>query len=166
MSKKSWLKTLFILAAWYVAWTTVSSLFSTKKGRELQKDLKKAYEEKADPTGILLDNFVELHKNMFENIKKKATSDDAKKFFKDKKTQVFKLLDKYKAEWEKMLDELKVKWKDYTSNAWEKLETFFKEKKEDLVDYLEWLKLDKDDIQDYKDKLNSIYEDLKAKIKK
>ena len=113
-----------------------------------------------------MDNFVELHKNMFDNIKKKATSDEAKKYFKNKKSQVFKMLDNYKSEWEKLLEELTVKGKDYAWTAWEKLEDFFVQKKEDLVDYLEWLKLDQQDIDDYKDKLNSIYEDLKSKIKK
>lgn len=165
-SKMSTFKKLFFLTAWYIAWSTISSLYSSKKGRELQKDLKKAYEEKKDPTKILMDNFVEMHKNMFNDIKDKASSEEAKEYFKNKKEDVFKIIDKYKKEWEKMLAELKVKWKDYIEVVAEELEKFYDEKKVELDKSLKNFNLEQEDIDTYKEKLASVYKDLKSKLKK
>lgn len=165
-NKMSIFKKIFFLAAWYVAWSTISSLYSSKKGRELQRDLKKAYETKQDPTKILMDNFVEMHKNMFTDIKTKATSEDTKAYFKTKKDEVFKIVDNYKKEWEKMIDELKVKWKDYIDSVAVELEKFYKDKKVEIEKSLKELKVDEEDSVSIKEKLNSVYEDFKAKLKK
>lgn len=160
------MKKLFYLAMWYLAWNAVSSLYWSKKWKELKKDLKKASENgKHDPKMVLLENFIETHKNFLNDLKDMVDTEENRKYFTDKKDEVFDLIERYKDDSEMMIDELKGKWKKYISEVWVKLEEFYKEKKKEWEEYLSsmWAK---EDLVQFKDKLSQVYEDLKTKLKK
>lgn len=160
------MKKLFYLAMWYLAWSAVSSLYSDKKWKELKKDIKKASENgKHDPKMVLLENFIETHKNFFNDLKDIVDTKENRQYLKDKKEEVLDLIDRYKDDSEMMIDQLKWKWKKYISEVSEKLEEFYKEKKKEWEEYLSSI-WSKEDVTTFKEKLWLVYEDLKAKLKK
>lgn len=160
------MKKLFYLAMWYLAWSAVSSLYSDKKWKDLKKDIKKASENgKHDPKMVLLENFIETHKNFFNDLKDIVDTKENRQYLKDKKEEVLDLIDRYKDDSEMMIDQLKWKWKKYMSEVSEKLEEFYKEKKKEWEEYLSSI-WSKEDVTTFKEKLWLVYEDLKTKLKK
>ena len=159
------MKKLFYLAMGYLAWNAVSSLYWTKKWVQLKKDMKKATNDKHDPKMVLLENFVETHKNSFTDLKDMLESEENKKFFEDKKDDILWLIERYKEDSEWMILELKWKWKKYIQEVSLKLEEFYKEKKKEGEEYLTstWAK---EELWYFKERLGQVYEELKAKIKK
>lgn len=159
------MKKLFYLAMGYLAWNAVSSLYWTKKWKELKKDMKKASTSKHDPKMVLLENFIETHKNFFTDLKDMVESEESKQFFEDKKDDILWLIERYREDSEWMIEELKWKWKKYIGEVSLKLEEFYKEKKREWEEYLTsaWAK---EELWHFKEKLGQVYEELKAKIKK
>jgi hypothetical protein len=43
--------------------------------------MKNASNEKTNPKMVLIDNFIETHKNFFSDLKEKLESEESKKFF-------------------------------------------------------------------------------------
>lgn len=159
------MKKLLYLVAWYLAWNAVSSMYWNKKGKDIKKDMKKATENKEDPVKVLLNNFMETHKNFFSDLKEKLESDEAKQFFNEKKEEVYTLIERYRTDSEWLIEEIKGKWKEYTKLASEKLEEFYKEKKLEWETFLAWI-WKEEEIAKFKEKLSQVYFDLKEKIKK
>lgn len=159
------MKKLFYLAMGYLAWNTISSLYWTKKWKELKKDMKKALISKHDPKMVLLENFIETHKNFFTDLKDLVGSEESKQYFEDKKNDILWLIERYREDSEWMILELKWKWKKYIEEVSLKLEEFYKEKKREWEEYLSstWAK---EELGHFKEKLGQVYEELKAKIKK
>lgn len=159
------MKKLFYIAMWYLAWSAVSSLYSSKKWKDLKKDMKKASQEKDDPKMVLFDNFVETHKNFFSDLKEMVDTEENRKYFKEKKEEVYDLIERYKNDSEWMIKELKWKGKNYIDEVSVKLEEFYKEKKKEWEEYLSstWTK---EEMVQFKEKLWQVYEDLKSKLKK
>gem|GEM_PF-6734704 len=58
----------------------------------------KAKEKQEDPIKVLLDNFMETHKNFFTDLKEKLESEEAKQFFNEKKEEVYTLIDRYRTD--------------------------------------------------------------------
>ncbi|NDK08779.1 hypothetical protein EOM39_06085 [Candidatus Gracilibacteria bacterium] len=160
------MKKLFYLAMGYLAGSAVFSLYSDKKGKDLKKDIKKASENgKHDPKMVLLENFIETHKNFFNDLKDIVDTKENRQYLKDKKEEVLDLIDRYKDDSEMMIDQLKGKGKKYMSEVSEKLEEFYKEKKKEGEEYLSSIG-SKEDVTTFKEKLGLVYEDLKTKLKK
>lgn len=159
------MKKLFYLAMGYIAWNAVSSLYWNKKWKELKKDMKKASNDKHDPKMVLIENFIETHKNFFNDLKEMVESEENRQYFKDKKEEVLDLIERYKEDSEWMIDELKWKWKKYIEEVSVKLEEFYKEKKKEWEAYLTsaWAK---EELGHFKEKLGEVYEELKSKLKK
>ncbi len=159
------MKKLFYLAMGYLAWNAVSSLYWTKKWKELKKDMKKASDTKHDPKMVLFENFIETHKNFFSELKDIIESEESKQFLEDKKDDILGLIERYREDSEWMINELKWKWKKYIGEISLKLEEFYKEKKKEGEEYLSstWAK---EELVYFKEKLGQVYEELKAKIKK
>lgn len=158
MSKK-WLFTLF---AWYIAWSVVASVFSKKKWTEVQKQLEKVKGSKEDTFKILLNNFIDTHKNLLDSVKEEVLTEENKALFNEKKDQLVTLIDDYKKEGEKLLSELKNEWWDVVKVGKQKIKALYEEKK-DKIDELIW---DAPEIADeLKSKLVESFEDFKNKLK-
>lgn len=159
------MKKLLYLVAWYLAWNAVSSMYANKKWKDLKKDMKKAEDSKKDPKIVLLDNFLETHKNFFTDLKEKLESEECKLFFAEKKEEVYDLIERYKNDSEWLIEELKWKWKDYVKEVWIKLEEFYEEKKVEWEKFLSSI-WKEEEIAKFKEKLSQVYFDLKTKLKK
>nr|MDD3719931.1 hypothetical protein [Candidatus Gracilibacteria bacterium] len=159
------MKKLLYLIAGYLAGNAVSSMYGSKKGKDIKKDMKKAVEGKHDPKMVLLDNFIETHKNFFTDLKLKLESEEAKNFFEEKKEEVYELIERYKTDSEGLIEELKGKGKEYIKDTTKKLEDFYKEKEEEGKEFLSSIGKE-EEIAKFKEKLSQVYTDLKAKIKK
>jgi len=159
------MKKLFYLVAWYLAWSAISSMYWNKKWKDIKKEMLKAKEKQEDPIKVLLDNFMETHKNFFTDLKEKLESEEAKQFFNEKKEEVYTLIDRYRTDSEWLIEEIKGKWKEYTKLASEKLEEFYKEKKLEWENFLSSI-WKEEEIAKFKEKLSQVYFDLKEKIKK
>ncbi|MCD5385220.1 hypothetical protein LRZ95_00970, partial [Candidatus Gracilibacteria bacterium] len=128
MSKKN----IFLLAAGYVAGGIVASLFSKKKPGELKNELKKSRAEGEGDFKVMLDNFVDTHTNLINELKKQVLTDKNKKLLKEKKEDLLKIVDIYKKEGLKIADELKIKGKEFLVEASDNLEKLYEEKKEEI----------------------------------
>ncbi len=153
-----------LLALWYIAWSTVSSLYNDKKWKELKKELNKSCtDEETCTKSILLENFIETHRNFFKELKTKFNEDDTKAMLADKKQEVIDLIEKYKNDSEWLIDELSLKWKKYLKTADEKLKEFYQEKKVEWEKFLNSI-WKSEEVADFKIHLFKVYEELKAKI--
>ncbi len=159
MSKKN----IFLLAAGYIAWWVISSLYGKKKPGELKKELETNQPWKEADFKALLDNFIDVHQNLLEDVKTHVVTEENKEMFNKKKEELLAIVDSYKDEWKNILEELKLKWKDYLFEAWVKLEELYDEKK-DKLDSLKEVAPEK--VEELKQGLKSWFDDLKAQINK
>lgn len=159
MSKKN----IFLLAAGYVAWGIVASLFNKKKPSDLKKELQKSKEDWEGEFRVFVDNFILTHKNLFDTFKTELLSEKNKKAFQEKKTELLQVVDVYKAQWEELLEELKGKWKVFLSEASDNLDKLYQEKKVE-IDALKEVAPEK--VKSLKDNLLAAYEELKTEATK
>jgi hypothetical protein len=158
MSKKN----IFLLAAGYIAWWLIASLYSKKNPLELKKEMEESKNQWEWEFKVILNNFIETHENLLNELKNQISTDKNKDLYNQKKEELLKIIDSYKVQWMELLEELKIKWKDFISEASVKLEKLYDEKRieiESLKDIAPWK------IQEIKDNLKSTFDELKSKIK-
>lgn len=156
MWNKKW---IFIL--WYMIWVVVAMLFNKKNSKQLKN---KFIEKNKTELDIILDNFIEIHKNIFISLNEKINSPETKQFFESKKNEFLELLNEYKEKWYEILKQYKEKWEDYVKEWIEELEKFYKEKIQDLEDNLKD-KTSDDILNEIKKELKTMVEDFKKYLK-
>lgn len=159
MSKKN----IFILAAWYIAGWIISSLYWKKKPGELKKEIEESKNEGESDFKIIVDNFIDTHSNLLDNLKSHIITDRNKKIFEEKKEEVLWIVDTYKKQWLDLTEELKTKWKVFLNEASETLHNLYEEKKEE-IDSLKETTPKK--AAEMKKNLKESFEDIKTKMKK
>lgn len=90
---------ILFLAAWYVAWNVVSSIYNWNK-RKVQKD-----QQKQD-VKLMVENFLETQKNFVSDIEKKYLSEENREALGKKKKQFLEHSEKYIKQGEKLLSEI------------------------------------------------------------
>lgn len=158
MSKKN----IFLLAAWYVAWGLIASLYNKKKPEELKQELEDSKTTWEGEFKVLLNNFVDTHQNLINDIKAHINNEKNIEFYKAKKEEILKIVDSYKDQWLKLLEELKVKGKTFVSEASIKLEQLYNDKKLEIEAIKE---IAPEKLNEIKEKLRLTYEEIKSKIK-
>ncbi len=158
MSKKN----LFMLAAWYIAWGIISSFYNKKKPSDLKKDLEKSRKDWDGDFKVILNNFIDTHTNLIDDLKSYIMTDKNKKIFKEKKEELLKIVDVYKEQWLELTEELKTKGKVFLSEASEKLTELYEEKK-DEIEALK--KTAPKKAEELKKNIKETYKDVKSKIK-
>ncbi len=128
MSKKNW----FLLATWYIAGWIIWALYNKKKPTQLKKELENSRKEGEWDFKVMLNNFIDTHSNLLEDLKTHVLTEKNKKIFNDKKDELLEIVDVYKKQWLELTDELKTKWKVFLTEASEKLENLYEEKKEEI----------------------------------
>lgn len=162
MSKKN----IFLLAAWYVAGGFIATMFSKKKPGELKKELKKSRKEGEWDFKVMFDNFIDTHSTLIGELKKQVLTDKNKELLKEKKEDLFKVVDVYKAEWLKIADELKSKWKEFLVEASDNLEKLYQEKKEEIDQIKDVAPQKAKEIaSDLKESFDEVKEEIKKKVK-
>lgn len=158
MSKKN----IFILAAWYIAWWIISSLYNKKKPADLKKDLEKSKKEWEGEFKVMLNNFIDTHSNLLDDLKSHIMTDRNKKLFNEKKEDLLWIVDTYKKQWHELTEELKTKWKTFLSEASESLHNLYEEKKEEIENLKD---IAPKKASELKENLKETFEDIKTKIK-
>ncbi|MCP4522804.1 MAG: hypothetical protein GY828_01145 [Candidatus Gracilibacteria bacterium] len=154
-------KKFFLVAAGYIAGGIVSSLYNKKKPKELKQELLEKKEAGEGEFKLLLANFVDTHKNLLLDVEKSILSDENKALFNEKKAELLKIADIYKAEGNNLLLELQSKGKDYLVEASDKLEKLYKEKKGELESIKE---VSPEKASELKDNLFQAFQDIKEKM--
>jgi len=156
-------KKIILLWAVYVWWVIATLLYNKKTDKEIQKELLDARTKWEWDFKVLFNNFIEIHKNLLDNLKAKTLTEENKEFINKKKDEFLIFIDDYKEKAQEIFEEYKVLWKDYAEEAIEKLEKFYNEKLNDLEKLKEKAP---EKIDEIKSKLITISNDLKSKIKK
>ncbi|NVP17473.1 hypothetical protein HUU51_02025 [Candidatus Gracilibacteria bacterium] len=159
MSKKN----LFLLAAGYVAGGLIASLYNKKKPEQLKKELNKAKETGEGSFKVLVDNFLETHTNLLDDLKKEVLTPENLAKFESHKEDVLKIIDSYKQKGNELINELKQNGKGYILVIQKKLEDLYNEKLSE-IDSLKDLAPEK--VNELKNKLFLSFEELKKEIKK
>lgn len=154
-------KKMFLLAAGYIAWGLVSSLYNKKKPKDLKQELKDGKENGEGEFKVLLTNFVDTHKNLLTDIEKEILSDKNKALFNEKKSQLLEIADMYKAEGNRLLEEVQLQWKGYLVEASDKLQKLYEDKKGELEQVKQ---VSPAKITELKNNLLEAYEEIKAKM--
>ncbi|MFK7779641.1 MAG: hypothetical protein QM490_00625 [Candidatus Gracilibacteria bacterium] len=158
MSKKN----IFILAAGYIAGGIISSFYNKKKPAELKKDLEKSRKEGEGDFKVMLNNFIDTHSNLLDDLKSHILTEKNKKIFKNKKEELLGIVDIYKKQGLELTEELKTKGKIFLSEASEKLENLYEEKKEEIKALKD---VAPEKANKIKESLKETYEDIKNKVK-
>lgn len=158
MSKK-----VFMLIAWYIAWSVVTWLYANKKGEEVKKDIKKQQKEWGNPVKYLADYFLWIQKKFFWDVTDNVVTEENKEKIQAKVKDVVDIIDEYKIEAEKTLKKLKKSSKNYIEEAYAHLEEFSKLKTEEWEEVLKGLW--KQVSTDFKKKFNAMVKKLKTNIK-
>lgn len=95
---------ILFLAAWYVAGNVVSSLYSSKKGKELQADIKKA-KKQGNESEVFISNILETQKNLFSDLGKMIPKEHQKAFL-SKKKEIVGIFNGVKDQWVELLQSL------------------------------------------------------------
>lgn len=155
-------KKFLSLLTWYVLGWLVASIYSKKNSWDLEKELKKTHKSWEWELTVLLNNFIETHKNLLDSIKKEPFYKNNKKIFIAKKAEFLKSAGEYKIEWKELINELKLKGKDYASETYKKLEKLYESKKEELESFKDTAP---EKVSVLKNRLLASYEETKEKIK-
>jgi len=75
---------ILFLAAWYVAGNVVSSLYTSKKGKDLQAEMQKA-KKKWSESEVFIANILETQKNLFSDVSRFIPKEHQKTFESKKK---------------------------------------------------------------------------------
>ncbi len=153
---------LLLAAAAYVAWTVVTSVFSSKKWDKIREEIEVAKENGEDTKKVILNNFIDTHVNALDWLKAKYVTDENKALFDQKVVEIKSLIKDLAKEGESLLVELQDKWWDYTEEAKQNLKKTYSEKKAQV----EELAGKPDKMEKLKAKLTATYKELKEKIEK
>lgn len=151
-------KKLITLLWVYFGWIAVAIIFNKKTPSELKKEYELSKSSWKSSFNFFLDNFIEIHQNVLDNLKSKVMTESNKELFNTKKDEFLSLFEEYKSEWEKVLRELEVKWKDFVLESIKKLEKSYEEKLEELKDKAP------EKFEELKEKLKDFFQDLRKKV--
>lgn len=156
-------KKLLLLLGAYVSWVAAALVYNKKNPSEIKSELDDARKNEDNNLKVLFNNFIEIHKNLLDDLKAKTLTDENKEMFYKKRDEILALVEDYRQKAQEVLKEYQVKWKDYAEEWLKKLEKFYKEKLEELDE----LKEDAPEkLEKAKEKLLAYYDEFKAKFKK
>ena len=149
---------LALLAAWYVAWNVVSSLYNAKKWKDLKKTVVKAKQAWDNEKSIIINNLIDTHKSFFDDIKW-MLSEESQNLLETKKVQVLKVVDSFKNEGDKMIKDFW--WK--TTWMKSKIQKLYDEKRDEIRSHLQ--DVSPDDMKKVTDKLFLYFDGFMWKLK-
>ncbi len=102
-------KTL-LLVGWYVVWSLITSLYNDKKGKKVREELEEVKWDNKEAQKIIINNFIDTHKNLLESFKKNILTEENKTLLNQK-------FDKAKNEFENFVEDKKEDLKDLQKNT-------------------------------------------------
>lgn len=147
-------KKLLALLWVYSIWVFSAMMYNKKDPKELSKDLCDNNKSLEDKSKVFLNNFIEIHQNLLNDLKARLLTEENKQKFSE-------IMDEYKQKGQEIVSEVKEKWQDYLQEWLQNLEEFTnnqisKIKKSNT----------KDNIEELKEELIQAYNDFKDKLKK
>lgn len=153
-----------LIALWiYASGVATALLYNKKNPSEIKTELDKARNSWDKDIKVLFNNFIEIHKNLLEDLKVRLLTEENKQKFYENKDKFLSLLDEYKQKAQEILKEYQLKWKDYAEEWLKKLEKFYKEKLEELDDLKEEAP---EKLEKAREKLLAYYSEFREKLKK
>lgn len=95
---------ILFLAAGYVAGNVVSSLYNSKKGKEVQADIKKA-KKQGNESEVFISHILETQKNLFSDLGKMIPKEH-KKTFESKKQELLDIFTNLKQQGAQVLKDI------------------------------------------------------------
>lgn len=156
-------KKILLLLGAYASWVAAAVLYNKKNPSEIKSEIDNARKNDDNNLKVLFNNFIEIHKNLLDDLKAKTLTEENKEMFYKKRDEFLVLVEDYREKAIKIFEEYKVKWKDYAEEWLKKLEKFYKEKLEELDN----LKEDAPEkLKDAREKLLAHYSEFRSKLKK
>ncbi len=122
-------KKLLLLLGGYVVWNVVNSIYNNTKWKDLKKEMKIAKKSWFDSKKVVINNFLETHKNILDSLKKDVLTEENIALFNKKKEDALSVINEYKKSWEELLKDLKWKWSDFVNSAKDEISDIYEEKK-------------------------------------
>ena len=148
-----------LLAAAYLAGNVVSSVYSSKKWKDVKIAASKAKESWESDKTVIIHNIIDTHKNFFEDVKE-MLSEDNQKLLEKKKSQILWVVDSFKSEWDKLLKDVGGK----TSSVTTRVQKLYDDKKDELRSHLQ--EVSPDEMKAVTDKLFTYFDSFMWKLKK
>ncbi len=147
-------KKLLAFLGIYSIWVFTAMKYNKKNPSDLSKELSCVDNNCQDKFKIFLNNFVEIHQNLLDDLKQKLLTEE-------NKVKINNFLEDYKIKAEEIISEVLTKWKDYLEEWYEKLENFTNNQINNLNE-----KSQKDNVDELKEELIKTYNEFKNKLKK
>lgn len=149
-------KTMIILAWAYGLWVAATLLNNKKTSKEISLEIENSQKEWKKPCEVMFKNFVLVHKNLFEKLKKEY-------YTEENKEKVTNLVEDYKEKVDWLYADYKEKAAEYGKQWGHKLEDYYKEKIDEIDEFKNQIP---DYIEEAKTKLKEKYQELRNEIKK
>lgn len=154
-------KTLFLLWV-YTLWITSALLYNKKNPRDIQSELKSAEKNEISKLQVLFGNFIQIHKNLFDDVTGKIFTQEQKKYFSSQKEKWSDIFDEYKKSSDVIFKKYSQKWKAYFDEWLEKLQEVY-ETTLDTVE--EFGKEAPDKIEEVKKQISKQFDTIKNSLK-
>ncbi len=155
-------KFLLLLGA-YASWVATALYYNRKTPKDIEAELETAKKSGEKDIKVLFNNFLEIHKNLLEDLKVRLLTEENKELFHKKRGEFLALVDDYKIKASEIAKEYKEKWYEYAEEWLKKLDKFYKEKLDELDDLKDEAP---EKIEDAKKKLLTYYNEFRAKLRK
>lgn len=158
-------KKVFLLLWWYVAGSLVASLYTSKKGKDIKAELKKAKKDGKDELSVLFDNVFVIQKRFFDDIQDFMRSPKTKAFLESKVEDTKDYIEDFKNKSQILIDEFQKNGIGKTSTELrQKIEVLYDDSKNQITRRFQ--DISPDTLEDLKKKLHSSFQELKSLIKK
>lgn len=156
-------KKLLLLLWGYAAGVVATLMYNKKNPSEISSELEQAKDVWDDKAKVFFNNFIEIHKNLLDDLKANIFTPENKVLFEKKKEEFFKISDEYMKKAEILFEEYKEKWKNYKEEWIEKLEKFYTDTLKKLDDVKD---VAPEKVEQVKKKITSYFEDIRLKLKR
>lgn len=158
-------KKLFLLLGGYVAGNLVATLYTSKKGKEIKTEMKKAKKDGKDEVSIVFENLFDIQKRFFDDIQSFIQSEKNKKLLGSKVENAKEYVEIFKNKSQFLIEEFQKKWIGKTSQELKKrLEVLYSESKNHIMEHFDGIS--QESLDEMKKKLQSSFEEVKKLLKK
>ncbi|MBW7955083.1 hypothetical protein H3C61_04695 [Candidatus Gracilibacteria bacterium] len=150
-------KKLITTLAIYSAGVITALVYNKKTPEEINKEIKDNNSKDGNIFSVFLNNFIEIHKNLLDNLKAKTLTEENKALFSEKKEELINTLKEYENKAKNTYEEYKEKSVDYKKDGIELLDKYYQEGISKIKEV---------DFNEIKNNFTSYIESLKNKLKK
>ncbi|MDD5770515.1 MAG: hypothetical protein PHE25_06095, partial [Candidatus Gracilibacteria bacterium] len=100
-------KKLLVLLGAYVGGIAAALVYNKKTPQEIKTELEKASVSKERSCKVLFNNFLEIHKNLLEDLKARIDTPKNREYFNNKKDEFLSLAEDYKIKAQEIAEEYK-----------------------------------------------------------